>query len=233
MNSFGGIIAKYRKMRNLTQDGLCDLLAKEGIEINNKVLSSWERDRTEASLSQFFTICRVLEIKDVYEEVFGMNPYSTTANLSDAGREKVTEYISLLSESGRFNRETARIIPIKRNIIRLFTMPVSAGTGNFIDGDDYEEIERTDDIPADADFGVKISGNSMTPRYSDGQIIWIQQAGELNNGEIGIFVLDGNAYCKKFQCNEKGTFLVSLNKKYSPIPITEYSFLKTFGRVLS
>lgn len=102
-------------------------------------------------------------------------------------------------------------------------MPVSAGTGNFLDGDDYDEVERTASIPEEADFGVKISGNSMMPEYTDGQTVWIEQTEMLDDGEIGIFLLDGNAYCKKLQNNKKGTFLVSLNKNYQPIPITENS----------
>lgn len=233
MNSFGGIIAKYRKERHLHQNELCEMLEKEGMEINNKVLSAWETDRTEPTLSQYFTLCRILGIKDIYEEVFGFNPYNATSPLSDEGREKVDEYIELLAGSGKYERRKAQIIPIRKNYIRLFGMPVSAGPGNFLTGDDYEEVERTDDIPAEADFGVKISGDSMTPRYQDKQTIWIQQAEELADGEIGIFLLDGNAYCKKLQNNKKGTFLISLNEKYDPIPITEYSIFKVFGRVLS
>ena len=51
--------------------------------------------------------------------------------------------------------------------------------------------------------------------------------------------LDGNEILrnilevKKFQNNRKGTYLISLNKKYDPIPITENSSFKIFGRVLS
>ena len=37
----------------------------------------------------------------------------------------------------------------------------------------------------------------------------------------------------KFQNNKKGTYLISLNKKYDPIPVTENSSFKIFGRVLS
>ena len=42
-----------------------------------------------------------------------------------------------------------------------------------------------------------------------------------------------NAYVKKFQNNKKGAYLVSLNKKYAPMPITENSSFKIFGRVLT
>ena len=52
------------------------------------------------------------------------------------------------------------------------------------------------------------------------------------NGEIGIFYLDGNAYIKKFQNNKKGTYLISLNKKYPPIPVNENDRFDILGKVV-
>ena len=89
------------------------------------------------------------------------------------------------------------------------------------------------EVPETADFGVRISGDSMMPRYLDKQIVWIQKTDELNDGEIGIFYYNGNAYCKKLLCNKKGTYLISLNDKYEPIEIAEGETFKTFGRVVS
>ena len=37
-------------------------------------------------------------------------------------------------------------------------MPVSAGTGQFLDNDSYEEVEVGAEVPETADFGVRISG---------------------------------------------------------------------------
>ena len=72
----------------------------------------------------------------------------------------------------------------------------------------------------------------MEPRYINGQIVWVQQTEELESGEIGIFYLDGNAYCKKLDCSRVGTFLVSLNQKYAPIQITKNNSFKIFGKVV-
>ena len=73
----------------------------------------------------------------------------------------------------------------------------------------------------------------MEPAYKDGDLIWIEQTDTLFDGETGIFYLDGNAYVKKFRSNKKGAYLVSQNKKYAPMPITENSSFKIFGRVLT
>lgn len=54
--------------------------------------------------------------------------------------------------------------------VGLFDLPVSAGTGQFLDSDRFSEIEVGDEVAASADFGVRVAGDSMEPLYLDGQI---------------------------------------------------------------
>ena len=77
-----------------------------------------------------------------------------------------------------------------------------------------------------------ICGDSMEPLYLDGQIIWIHKQETLEEGEIGVFFLDGDAYVKKYHQSDSGIQLISLNKKYAPIQVTSGSTLKTFGKVV-
>ena len=125
----------------------------------------------------------------------------------------------------------AVIIPFRRNI-RLFDIPASAGTGSFLDGENYSILEVGEEVPAEADFGIRISGDSMEPQFINGQIVWVHQQETLSTGEIGIFYFDGNAYCKKLKDDEDGLFLLSLNTRYEPIPIKETSSFKVFGKVV-
>lgn len=81
-------------------------------------------------------------------------------------------------------------------------------------------------------FGIRISGDSMEPQFINGQIVWVHQQESLSTGEIGIFYLNGNAYCKKLIDDADGLFLVSLNTKYEPIPVTETASFKVFGKVV-
>ena len=126
---------------------------------------------------------------------------------------------------------TAEIIPFRRKL-RLFDIPVSAGTGSILDGDNYEEIEVGAEVPDEADFGLRISGDSMEPQFINGQIVWVKQQNYLEDGEIGIFFLDGSGYIKKLQDNKDGHNLISLNKAYKPIPIVEDSNFMIFGKVI-
>ena len=53
-------------------------------------------------------------------------------------------------------------------------------------------------VPAGAEFGIYVSGDSMEPRYHSGQIVWVKRCEELECGDIGIFVYDDCGYLKKY-----------------------------------
>lgn len=229
MKTLGTIIATYRKQNNLSQTQLSKILMDNGFKASNKAVSSWEKNTTEPGASLLLFLCKLLGITDIYSEYYGSNPDNPMSELNAEGTEKVLDYIQLLVDSGKY--QNATIIPFRRSI-RLFDIPASAGVGNFLDGDNYTEMEVGDEVPATADFGIRISGDSMEPRYINGQIVWVQKQDTLLNGEIGIFFLDGNAYCKKLQNDEKGLALVSLNSTYEPITVTKNQTFKIFGKVV-
>ena len=231
MNDLGKTIAKHRKEHKIKQSELALKLEYYDIFVKPNTVSAWESGLSIPNSKQLLAICEILSIYDIYTEFISPNPINPFRNLNETGVAKVMDYIHLLEKSGEY--KTSDIIPI--HILRerkVFYTTVSAGTGSFLDGEDYE-IYTSPDIPEEASFGVYVSGDSMEPRYHNEELIWIEQTEQLEDGEIGIFYLDGNAYVKKFQNNENGTYLVSLNKKYNPIPVTENNSFKIFGRVLS
>lgn len=231
MNDLGKTIAKHRKEHKIKQSELALKLEYYDIFVKPNTVSAWESGLSIPNSKQLLAICEILNIYDIYTEFVNPNPINPFRNLNETGVAKVMDYIHLLEKSGEY--KTADIIPI--HILRerkVFYTTVSAGTGSFLDGEDYE-MYTSPDIPEETSFGVYVSGDSMEPRYHNEELIWIEQTEQLEDGEIGIFYLDGNAYVKKFQNNENGTYLVSLNKKYDPIPVTENNSFKIFGRVLS
>lgn len=231
MKDLGKTIAKYRKEHKKKQSDIAKMLENYDIYVKQNTISAWESGTSQPSARQLLALCEILEIYDVYTDFIGKNPLNPLRNLNEEGISKVMDYIQILERTGDYR--LAEIIPL--HVLRerkVFYTTVSAGTGSFLDGEDYEMVSSPD-IPAVATFGVHISGDSMEPRYHDTELVWIEQTEQLDDGEIGIFYLDGNAYIKKFQNNRKGTYLISLNKKYEPIPITENSSFKIFGRVLS
>lgn len=233
MGKIGTTIAKYRKEQKLSQADMIQKLVELGYPIKRSAYSSWETGVSQPNAEQFLAVCKILGITNIYNEfVGGFNPDDPLAQLNDTGKAKVMDYIHLLLISGEYLPEEKKAIRPLRPM-KLFDMPVSAGPGTFIDSPDYELIQVGNEVPMKTDFGVRISGNSMEPQYLDKQIIWIQQTENLTDGEIGIFLLNGNAYCKKLQNNSKGLALVSLNPEYAPMPISEGDEFYVFGRVLN
>lgn len=119
--------------------------------------------------------------------------------------------------------------------IKVYEQPAAAGLGNYLDEPDYR-IEQYPPkvIPAKTDFGVIISGDSMEPKIHDGGTVFVQSTSAIDPGQIGIFVLDGKAYCKKLAVDHENREirLVSLNQEYEDIHVSPFSTFKTLGRVL-
>ena len=128
-----------------------------------------------------------------------------------------------------FNPADSDIPP---RILRLYDIPVSAGSGNFLDESGYEEIEAPSYVPVAVDFALRVSGDSMNPLIRDGQVIWVKEQEVLNSGDIGIFSYSGDVYCKKLIADGKKAFLRSLNPAYDDIEIFEDYGFKVIGKVV-
>ncbi|MBQ7339004.1 MAG: helix-turn-helix domain-containing protein [Clostridia bacterium] len=119
--------------------------------------------------------------------------------------------------------------PAAKRAILLYDMPVSAGTGIDLTEEYAGEllIPNTEQT-RDADFALRIKGNSMEPKFRDGDILLVHSTERAQQGELGIFVLDGAGYFKK----HGGDRLLSLNPSYAPIMLSDYTDVKCVGRVI-
>lgn len=121
--------------------------------------------------------------------------------------------------------------------MKVYLEKSAAGIGNYLTGEgEYELLTfPSDEVPSRADFGIRISGDSMEPRIHDDEIVWVRATPQIESGEIGIFVLNEKALCKKLHIDyDKGrrTELISLNTKYKSIKIGTGDSLRTIGQVL-
>lgn len=113
----------------------------------------------------------------------------------------------------------------------IAVLPASAGLGEMLD-DEMVEEQEFDSVPQYAEFGVRLSGDSMEPTFQNGEIVWIRRNEQIRSGEVGLYFLDGKAYCKRFAVKDNKAYLLSDNKKYAPIPLSEGSEFKVFGVVI-
>ena len=132
----------------------------------------------------------------------------------------------LASPVGRYAGE--RVGSGKRPIA-LYELPVSAGVGVYLDTESAESINiPVGEKTADADYALRISGNSMEPKYHNGDVLLVQNADSVEIGEAGIFLLDGSGFFKIFG----GDRLISLNEDYGPILLKDFAEVQCKGRVV-
>ncbi len=227
----GQVIAQNRKRKGLSQIDVAKALEQFGIHVGNAAISSWEKGVNTPTANQLLALCQILEINDIYTEFIGENPNDPFRNLNDDGIIKVYDYIDLLEASGKYDKNSSKVIPMEGRMMKIALTSASAGTGNFLDDENFDEIEIFDHVPRRTSFGVHLDGDSMEPRFKDEQLVWIEQTQCLESGDLGLFFLDGLTYFKKYVKKETGTFLVSLNAKYKPIEVGEYSTFKIFGKL--
>ena len=114
----------------------------------------------------------------------------------------------------------------------LYSLAVSAGTGQFLDGESYEMQPVGPEVPEEANFGVRVAGDSMEPRFHDGQTVWVHQQPTLAPGEIGVFLYDGSAYLKQLRRDGGRIWLHSLNPAYHDLEISDAFPLRVLGKAV-
>lgn len=98
---------------------------------------------------------------------------------------------------------------------RCHRMKASAGMGYDLDNADEWRDVRIYDCPEayQADFAVKVDGDSMEPDYHDGDIVFVKLSEDVPVGAVGLFIHDGRGYIK-----ERGEkYLISRNPDYPDI----------------
>ena len=97
---------------------------------------------------------------------------------------------------------------------------VAAGLPLFADEEiiDYEDI--SDAMAKDGEYyGLRIRGDSMEPKFSDGDVVIVRKQEDADNGDIVIALVNGDdAVCKRLRKYADGSVaLVSSNPAYEPI----------------
>lgn len=234
--SIGTKISEIRKSKKMKIETLSQ---KSGVPISTlkKILSGVTKD---PQIDTIKAIARALECTlEDFDDNSNLKNYSAVEKklvsdyrrLDDHGKKAVNvimnvelERIDKIATGSNYDN----IIPIKKYQVPYYDMPVSAGTGNPLDEEYPEKVDLVEQPPKGTDFIVRVSGDSMEPTYHDGDKLFVKEQPSIEIGEIGIFVVDGNAYVKELGVDR----LISHNEKYSDIIINEYIRNECCGKVL-
>lgn len=233
--SFGSRLKELRESKELKQQELAEILGVKNTAISNYELDiSSPKEETMFKIFRFFNVTPNymfqddIEIKSevllTLQEKEGIKKYHA---LDEHGKKMVNfvlteEYTRCISEP---KAEEMPTITIQHSLHK-----VSAGHGFDLNNEDeWEEIEVPDTPEARrADFSLTISGDSMEPIYSDGDIVLVKAQPTVNIGETGIFVVNGSGYIKQ----NGGDRLISLNPEYNDIFFSEWDTVSCAGKVI-
>lgn len=208
-----GIIGKWRK-----QSPSCDKLKLVANYLNTTIdylMTGEEKNSPTVVLT-----ADERELLDIYN------------NLSPKSQGQVKERAIVLAE---LEVQTDPVVDeepeeIETIFIEYSTLKVSAGTGEPLIDDTYPEfIEvKRSELTEESNFAVQISGDSMLPRFKNKDIVLVRSQPEIDIGEIGVFIIDGDGYIKK---REKDR-LISINPEYDDIYFKEGQDIRCKGLVI-
>lgn len=111
------------------------------------------------------------------------------------------------------------------------TAKVSAGTGITWLGDSTYDKEVASK-PKHYDEAFEINGDSMTPLFKDGEVIFVEHTEIVENGQIAVVQIDDESFIKKVYIEENAMRLVSLNKDYKDIVAGDDCDIRIVGKVI-
>ena len=242
----GNQIKTFRKSAGFTQDELAKRL-----NTTKQTISRYEKGDRKANQDMLFELCDIfgVSIDDFFpsQNEALQSPTASLPDASDLLTQQITDKVVQLTPDNKKivlrtseqllesqNEEEAKINEVSE-VIQLYSYDyydhaASAGTGQYLNDVRVERIELPVDI--DADFVIPIKGDSMEPDYHDGDLVFIQTSVELNDGVIGVFNYNGEAYIKQLVIDKDQAYLHSLNPAYKDMPITPDTDFRIIGEVV-
>lgn len=224
---FGERLRKKRESKNLTQTELASILGYK----NYTTVSKWE---SGDSLPRGKELKKLVEIFNVSADyLLGLQ----TGDQSDI----TTIYNKLEPKRQKkvYNFAEAQLHAQNNKVVNLFdhketvevTAKVSAGTGITWLGDSTYDKEVTSK-PKHYDEAFEINGDSMTPLFKDGEVIFVEHTEIVENGQIAVVQIDDESFIKKVYIEENAMRLVSLNKDYKDIVAGDDCDIRIVGKVI-
>lgn len=191
-----------------------------GISTGN--ISDWKSGRSMPTASKLVTLADYLDCS--IDFLVGRTNDPTWYKPSENTKEAVKASIHIIEKPKKSKQPKPPKIKLP-----LYPQSASAGTGNYLfDADpEYIDVEKNSKT-VEADFLVRVSGDSMLPKFHDGDIVLVKQTPSLFEGEIGIFYVDGDSFIKQMGSGE----LISINPNYPNISIMECDSIHYFGQVI-
>ncbi len=229
---YAEIIREARAAQGLNQQQLADQL-----DVSRNTVAGWETAHSRPDLDLVPRLCKVLRIS--LSRFFGVKGGLSEQDrhlldrvhaLPEGDREIIGWQVDALFEKREAQRLAAEAAaPVRILSLYASDLGAAAGFGGVLGEAQGERVFLLEDENTSrADEVITVSGHSMEPTFADGDRVLVKHVKELREGEIGIFMADGEGYIKEYRKDG----LHSHNPAYGPMLFSEYSDVRCIGQVI-
>lgn len=233
--SLNSRIKERREALNMSRTELADIIG-----VTSSAIANYENGISSPKIELLYKLFEALkcDANYLYQDEMKEFTNETPSNdeliiikkyrsLDSLDKKAIDVLLDTLSK--RQSEQAAEFIQLESPmLLPYYGRIVSAGTGQYVFDDIPPEMIEVESnhINMQADFAVGVNGDSMEPTYKDRDVLLIKKQPSVNIGEIGIFMINGEAFVKELGHN----VLVSHNPKYAPIAFSES--ISCIGKVL-
>lgn len=230
----GQQIKLHRKRNGWSQVELAKILG-----VGKSTIANYEKGYRSPRQNTIFQLADVFNVSvdDLFPAINAETPSTSPVQaiydqLTPPRQAKALTYLEkqLLEQNEEETKKNEVSEVIQLYVYDYYDHAASAGTGQYLNDVRVEQIELPIDV--DADFVIPIKGDSMEPDYHDGDLVFIRTSVDLNDGVIGVFNYNGEAYIKQLVIDTEQAYLHSLNPKYKDMPITPETDFRIIGEVV-
>lgn len=220
----GKCLKQRRESRRLTQVEVATQLG-----VNRSSYNSWESGRAKPNQKNLQLLSKILEVEPSYFE----SEYNIVTNylqLNETNQVLADKFVeNLLAEQIKKESES-KIVPLF-SVRVLKDVPLSAGLGeNYYDEYESETVYANEYYSYD--LAAFIQGDSMMPKYSDGEVALINETGFDYSGAVYAIYLNGQTFIKKVYKENDHYRIVSINDEYADKYAYEEDEFRIVGKVI-
>ncbi|CXY54886.1 putative phage repressor protein [Staphylococcus aureus] len=237
MNSFKDRLKQIMSERKISQS---ELSRRTGIGRNS--ISDYLNGKYEAKQDKVFELAKALNVNEAWLMGFDISKNRKIENnditsiyskLTPPRQSNVLKYATNQLEEQ--NNDSDNLVDFNSYIQEKSEVDIygyaSAGIGERLYNEPISKEFVRGYVPAH-DIALKVNGDSMEPLFKNGQIIFIEKSHTIKDGQIGVFIINGDAYVKKVYVEDNRLTLVSLNKKYKDLYFYDNESVRLVGKVI-
>ncbi|EML1706316.1 helix-turn-helix domain-containing protein [Staphylococcus aureus] len=237
MNSFKDRLKQIMSERKISQS---ELSRRTGIGRNS--ISDYLNGKYEAKQDKVFELAKALNVNEAWLMGFDISKNRKIENnditsiyskLTPPRQSNVLKYAT--NQLDEQNNDSDNLVDFNSYIQEKSEVDIygcaSAGIGERLYNEPISKEFVRGYVPAH-DIALKVNGDSMEPLFKNGQIIFIEKSHTIKDGQIGVFIINGDAYVKKVYVEDNRLTLVSLNKKYKDLYFYDNESVRLVGKVI-